>query len=141
MKDNRIDYIDIAKGIGMSAIIWGHIMLFGWSYKLVYSFHIPLFFCLSGMCFNNKKYNSVWQLIKRRVQTLLIPYVLFSIITWLIYVAAVLVFHIDSMEKCWYYLLQTVFAQGSGGYLEHNVALWFVPCLFIVEISLSVYVV
>lgn len=134
MENNRIDYIDIAKGVGMLAIIWGHIMLFGWSYKLVYSFHIPLFFCLSGMCFNQKKYDSVWQLIKRRVQTLLIPYVIFSLVTWLIYVVGVLAFHNDTMQNCWYYLLQTVFAQGSGGYLEHNVALWFVTCLFVVDV-------
>ena len=134
MENNRIDYIDIAKGVGMLAIIWGHIMLFGWSYKLVYSFHIPLFFCLSGMCFNQKKYTSVWQLIKRRVQTLLIPYVIFSVVTWLIYVAGVLAFHNDTMQNCWYYLLQTILAQGSGGYLEHNVALWFVTCLFVVDV-------
>lgn len=134
MESRRLDYIDIAKGLGMLAIIWGHIMLFGWSYKLVYGFHIPLFFMLSGMCFNQKKYTSVDQLIGRRVKTLLIPYVVFSLVTWCIYVAGVIVFHTDTMEKCWEYLLQTVIAQGSGGYLEHNVALWFVTCLFVVDI-------
>lgn len=30
-------------------------------------------------------------------------------------------------------LLQTLIAKGSGGYLVHNVALWFVPCLFMVD--------
>lgn len=24
-------------------------------------------------------------------------------------------------------------AQGSGGYMQHNIPMWFVPCLFIVE--------
>ena len=32
-------------------------------------------------------------------------------------------------------LLQTVIAQGSGGYLVHNVPLWFVTCLFVIEIA------
>ena len=134
MKSARLDYIDIAKGLGMLAIVWGHIMLDGWSCKMVYGFHIPLFFMLSGMCFNQNKYSAVGELIERRVRTLLVPYVIFSLVTWMVYVVGVLVLHNDTMENCWYYLLQTVLAQGSDGYLKHNVALWFVPCLFVVNV-------
>lgn len=134
MSPNRIDYIDIAKGLGMLAIIWGHIMLYGWSCKMVCGFHIPLFFMLSGMCFNPDKYHTLGELIKRRVRTLLVPYVVFSVATWMIYLAGALVLHNDTMSNCWYYLLQTLLAQGSDGYLKHNVALWFVPCLFVVNV-------
>ena len=84
--NNRLDYIDIAKAIGMFAIIWGHILLHGWSNLFVYSFHIPLFFFLSGMVFNGAKYDSLWQLVKRRVKTLLLPYLLFSVLTWIIWI-------------------------------------------------------
>ena len=134
MGRKRIDYIDIAKGLGMLAIIWGHIMLYGWSCKMVYGFHIPVFFMLSGMCFNQKKYDTVGELIVRRIKTLLFPYVIFSVVTWLVYVAGVLVLHHDTITNCWYYMLQTVLAQGSDGYLRHNVALWFVTCLFVVDV-------
>lgn len=134
MGRKRIDYIDIAKGLGMLAIIWGHIMLYGWSCKMVYGFHIPVFFMLSGMCFNQKKYGTVGELFVRRVKTLLVPYVFFSVVTWLVYVAGVFVLHYDTMTNCWYYMLQTVLAQGSDGYLRHNVALWFVTCLFVVDV-------
>ena len=48
----RYDYNDIAKAIGMFSITWGHIRLSGWSKVFVYSWHIPLFFVLSGMMFN-----------------------------------------------------------------------------------------
>lgn len=109
-------------------------MLYGWSCKMVCGFHIPLFFMLSGMCFNPDKYSTLGELIKRRVKTLLVPYVVFSVVTWMVYVAGVLVLHNDTIENCWYYLLQTVLAQGSDGYLKHNVALWFVPCLFVVNV-------
>lgn len=134
MKSTRLDYIDISKGFGMLAIVWGHIMLSGWSCKMVYGFHIPLFFVLSGMCFNKNKYSTVGELIKRRVRTLLVPYVIFSLVTWMVYVVGVLVLHNDTLKNCCYYLLQTVLAQGSDGYLKHNVALWFVPCLFVVNV-------
>ena len=134
MGRNRVDYIDIAKGLGMLAIVWGHILLFKYSCRVVYGFHIPIFFILSGMCFNHKKYSTVGEFISRRVKTLLVPYVVFSLVTWFIYILGVLFTHNDTMKNCWYYLLQTVLAQGSDGYLGHNVALWFVPCLFVVEV-------
>lgn len=34
----------------------------------------------------------------------------------------------------WHPLLQTIIAQGSVGFLRHNLPLWFVTCLFSVEI-------
>ena len=134
MDRKRVDYIDIAKGLGMLAIVWGHIILIKYSCRVVYGFHIPIFFILSGMCFNHKKYSTVGEFIRRRVKTLLVPYVVFSLVTWLIYILGVWLTHNDTMKNCWYYLLQTVLAQGSDGYLGHNVALWFVPCLFVVEV-------
>ncbi len=134
MGRKRVDYIDIAKGLGMLAIVWGHILLFKYSCRVVYGFHIPIFFILSGMCFNHKKYSTVGEFISRRVKTLLVPYVVFSLVTWFIYLLGVLFTHNDTVKNCWYYLLQTVLAQGSDGYLGHNVALWFVPCLFVVEV-------
>lgn len=128
----RLDYIDIAKGLGMLTIIWGHIVHEGWSNQFVYSFHIPLFFFLSGMVFNASKYQTVGELIKKRVKTLLIPYLIFSIITWLLWVGMRVVSH--DTTNYWYPLLQTFIAQGSAGFLRHNLPLWFVTCLFVVEI-------
>lgn len=131
-KVKRLDYIDIAKGLGMLTIIWGHIVHEGWSNQFVYSFHIPLFFFLSGMVFNASKYQTVGELIKKRVKTLLIPYLIFSIITWALWVGMRVVSH--DATNYWYPLLQTFIAQGSAGFLRHNLPLWFVTCLFVVEI-------
>lgn len=128
----RLDYIDIAKSLGMLTIIWGHILHSGWSNLMVYSFHIPLFFFLSGMVFNADKYQSVGQLIKRRAKTLLLPYLIFSFVTWLLWVGMRVAAH--DATNYWYPLLQTFIAQGSSGFLRHNLPLWFVPCLFVVEL-------
>lgn len=130
--NNRLDYIDIAKAVGMFAIIWGHILLHGWSNLFVYSFHIPLFFFLSGMVFNGAKYDSLWRLVKRRAKTLLLPYLLFSVLTWIIWAGTKIVSH--EQVNLFFPLLETVFAQGSVGYVVHNLPLWFVPCLFVVEV-------
>ena len=37
----RYDYLDITKGLGILAVVWAHIMLVGWSHKVIYAFHMP----------------------------------------------------------------------------------------------------
>lgn len=128
----RLDYIDIAKCIGMFTIIWGHIIHTGWSNQIVYAFHIPLFFFMSGMVFDSSKYLTVRDLLKKRFQTLLLPYLIFSLITWLMWVGMRVIS--NDTTNYWYPLLQTFIAQGSSGFLRHNLPLWFVTCLFSVEI-------
>lgn len=132
-KTNRINYIDVAKGFGMLMVVWGHIMLEGLSFVLVYAIDIPLFFFLAGMMFQNKKYSSLLQLLRARAKSLLLPYAIFSVTTWVIWVGYN--FILGNAENYFDPLLQTVIAQGSGGYLVHNVPLWFVTCLFVTEIA------
>lgn len=129
-KKTRYSYIDIAKALGMLAVMWGHLMLGGRTNSFVYAFHIPLFFFLSGMMF--KKNIRFRDFFFRRVRTLLLPYAVFSVLTWVYWVVRNLVLGLP-MNSVFMPLLQTVLAQGSGGFLIHNVALWFVPCLFVVE--------
>ena len=131
---SRIAYIDIAKGIGMLAVIWGHILT---SYSspsvtLVYAFDIPLFFVLSGMMYNGGKFESLKMLMISRVRSLIIPYIVYSVATWALWAAMQMLMH--SNQNLLRPLLQTIMAQGSGGFMIHNVPLWFVTCLFVVEI-------
>jgi fucose 4-O-acetylase-like acetyltransferase len=132
-KQNRIGYIDIAKGLGMLTIIWGHICYVSISKSIVYAFHIPLFFFLSGFVFQKQRYNSFGVFLKKRAKGLLFPYVVFSFVTWIVWVLYSCLTH-SSVESYWMPLLQTFISQGSEGYLVHNVPLWFVMCLFAVEV-------
>lgn len=58
----QVEYIDVAKGIGIILVVYGHLLssayhaglkiperFFGLSDSIVYSFHMPLFFFLSGL--------------------------------------------------------------------------------------------
>lgn len=50
----RIDYVDIAKGIGIILVVMGHndfALISPFAHKLIYSFHMPMFFFMSGMFF------------------------------------------------------------------------------------------
>lgn len=72
----RIDWIDVAKGYGIIGVIIGHIttpVLTVW----IYTFHIPLFFFLSGYLFHPK--GSFLDFCKRKVRSLLVPYLFLSI--------------------------------------------------------------
>lgn len=129
----RLDYIDFAKALGMLLIVWGHIRLGDWSNAFVYAFHIPLFFFLSGMVFSKKRYPDFKSFLLKRINSLIKPYVIFSVLTWIIWAAYSYVSHAN-VESYWMPLAQTFIAQGSGGFLIHNVPLWFVTCLFVVEI-------
>ena len=129
----RLDYIDFAKALGMLLIVWGHIRLGDWSNAFVYAFHIPLFFFLSGMVFSKKRYPDFKSFLLKRINSLIKPYVVFSGLTWIIWVAYSYVSHAN-VESYWMPLAQTFIAQGSGGFFIHNVPLWFVSCLFVVEI-------
>lgn len=130
---NRISYIDIAKGIGMLLVIWGHIRETGLGNAMIYAFHMPLFFILSGMMYSSAKYASLRQLVRKRMRTILIPYAVYSVATWVVWVVYNIVLG-NEVESIWMPLLQTVLSQGSGGYLVHNSPLWFVTCLFVVEV-------
>lgn len=132
MTKKRYDYLDVARGLGIIAVIWGHITSH-WSGNFVYLFHMPLFFIISGMLFRKEKYNSFYSFIKKRSKRLLVPYVIYSIVTWCVWACFNYFGHKD-VDSYLAPLLQTIFAQGSGQFFLHNSPLWFVPCLFAIEI-------
>ena len=125
--------MDIAKGIGILMVVWAHILLTGWTHKMIYAFHMPLFFFLSGMLFKKEKYNSFGTFFVRRAKRLLLPYFIYSVATWAFWAAFRYIRH-DEVSSYLMPLLQTIIAQGSGEFFVHNSALWFIPCLFLTEI-------
>ena len=132
MTNKRYDFIDIAKGLGILSVVWAHILLVGWTHKIIYAFHMPLFFFISGFLFNENKYQSFSIFAKKRFCRLVIPYLIYSIVTWGIW-AVFRYVRRDEVKSYLMPLLQTVIAQGSGSHLVHNSALWFIPCLLAVE--------
>lgn len=80
-KDNRLSYLDAAKGIGIMLVVLGHI----WESDtpatvLIYSFHVPLFFIISGilMAHTEIEKRSWKQILPGKIRGLLIPYLFFE---------------------------------------------------------------
>ena len=133
---NRIAYLDIAKGIGILLVVFAHINIKGPIYQTIYSFHMPLFFILAGMTFST--YGSFSEFIGKKAKRLLLPYIVYSLITFAWYALV----EVKMPEFTGLTRNQTVFgsfmeiflARGSVDFLQHNPALWFIPCLFITEL-------
>jgi len=123
MINKRMSWVDIAKGIGIMLVVLGHMNVPGFIGKYIYSFHMPLFFFLSGYVFSSDKYKSFTALLKNKARFLLIPYVYFSLISVLVY------FLLDNNVIIFKNELYGVLI-GTGG----STALWFLVCLFMTEL-------
>lgn len=78
--EKRIEYIDYAKGLAIVFVVFGHIFFGNNKISIwIYSFHIPLFFIISGYLLN---YNvkPLKDSIIKKIKALLIPYISFSIL-------------------------------------------------------------
>ena len=63
--NNRLTYMDVAKGFGILCVIAGH-MGNETINRFVFSFHMPLFFILSCFCFSNKHLSSFKPYIRKK---------------------------------------------------------------------------
>lgn len=126
----RLVWVDTAKGIGIILVVLGHFYMGEAGYKFINSFHMPLFFFLSGFLFNEAKYATGTQLIKARSRTLLLPYLSFSVVTyayWLVIGRHIYSSGFNPLRA----FLNIFLSPGGDGYLAHNPPLWFLPCLFL----------
>lgn len=117
-------WIDWAKVFGIYLVVLGHTTDGSELIRpLIYSFHMPLFFMISG--YLEKKYSgSAISYIKKTAKRLLIPYLIYGIISTL-YV----IFIVGSKDTIHTLLCLCVGRpQGFAG------PLWFVPVLFEIKI-------
>lgn len=124
MGSKRLDYLDIAKGIGILLVVLGHIYGNDNNFHVwIYSFHMPLFYFISGITFKSNKYNDVIELLNNKIKSLGVPYVVFNILN----LTLNLIFLDYSKEK---FILCILYVFSFTGYG----AMWFLPSLLIVQI-------
>ncbi len=124
----RINYIDVARGIGILLVVMGHndfAAISPFMHKLIYSFHMPLFFFLSGYFLNVA--TPFWTFVKKRFNGLLKPF-FFTI--FMIYFFSIS-FEKMSFANAITRIVKSLY--GTGIYIDW-VQLWFLPHLFAVSI-------
>ena len=128
LKPKRIEYIDIARGIGILLVVMGHndfAAISPFAHKVIYSFHMPLFFFLSGYFL--KTAIGFWDFFKKRFNTIMKPY-FFTI--FLIYFFSIS-FGKMGFQTAIARIIKSVY--GTGYYLDW-VQLWFLPHLFVASL-------
>ena len=133
----RIEYFDVAKGIGAFLVLIGHLQgadFFQYSPYIIpmcewiFSFHMAFFFIISGMLINYKNDISkdMTDIAKRRFKGIMIPYYWFS----LCYMSVVVVAFIKKqilIGTVWLNLWYVLSTYGMN-------VLWFLPALFFAEL-------
>lgn len=129
MSAERIEWIDIAKGIGIILVVLGHcVVKEDMVHKIIFSFHMPLFFFLSGYCFRVNKYHNLNLLISRRGKALLLPYLQF-------YLAGMAVtLCIPSWRES--LTIKGILTDIYMGYpiLSNNTSIWYLISLFVITV-------
>lgn len=110
-KSNRISWIDVSKGYTIILMVIGHSALPLMMQWFIFSFHMPLFFILSGITTNWTKDTFIHFTI-RKLNSLGIPFLTYSAL------CIIIIWSLKLAGPSWWH--------GWGDY-----ALWFVPVLLI----------
>lgn len=137
-KPARIGWVDVARGVGMLLVIAGHaipkpnppLVALG---KWIYSFHIPLFFFISGMLIKETTRSLPWkETLARLLRSLMVPYALFGAIAYFAWLLALRHFGVKAETPVppLYPLLGLVYGSFNSPLAILDAPIWFFPCLF-----------
>ena len=149
VEKERIKYFDLARGVGIFLVILGHIQYISNETRVyIVSFHMPLFFVMSGMLIqlsgetakirltkrrdpgesNSGNMDFFLSLIKKKARNMLLPYLAYSVLDILIYIAYYL---LTGRDGGW----PTVISDMVMSLTLYGMSvLWFLPAIFIAEV-------
>lgn len=123
----RKNYLDVLRGIGAILVIVGHLVDYNSKLKvIIYSFHIPLFFFISGYLY---KKNTTKQQIINKSKSIIIPYFIFMFLS--IIVNNDLNSNLDITD----FLINILYLKGT---IIWNSSLWFLPVFYFTSILYTI---
>jgi len=153
----RVDWIDKLKGFLIFLVVLGHVVgggyhiaseatqpILSFVFKLIYLFHMPAFFFVSGFTFVDSE-GLQWYV--KKIKRLLVPYFCFGIASGVLYLmmykTATVTFSetvtttryddfINSSSSMWQLMVSLIHGGGwpNGTGFRCNSVLWFLPCMF-----------
>lgn len=133
MRTGRLTHVDMMKAIGMVLVVVGHAPgLDPFIKHVIYSFHMPLFFFISGLLLTEAKlalpyrayFSALWK-------GLALPYLFFFVVSYLYWLPThdMAASAVKYVGMGWQAPLMGILV-GNGDALFVNVVLWFFTCLF-----------
>lgn len=147
--DTRLDWLDAAKGLGILLVVLGHSFrhdmfdrsdLCAYIAYLIYSFHMPLYFVISGCTFGisyRAHLASPLRFLKRRTQSLLVPMISYTCGIYLCFFAAYQIPAIKQMLSAGSYPLYSFGRYLVTAFVEDNpysIHLWYLWVLYLMII-------
>lgn len=143
--NNRIEWIDIAKFIGIILVIFGHMETYNYSQindekyflikQFIFTFHMPLFLFLSGFVTKKK---SILNTINDGIKQLIIPYVMYSFLMIFYYLILSIIKKSFSLNNNVIRPLLGIFMGYSCSFADMlNGPLWFLLSLFFCKLLYS----
>jgi acyltransferase len=135
----RLSWVDTLKGFGIMIVVFAHYQLPAALDTYIFSFHMPLFFFVSGFLFNFVKYSeSAKYFVTGRFRSLIVPYFAFAVLTCLFYFLMDKAFqpkvtNFDFFEASVPYMIYSIL-YALGPMISFNPPLWFLTCLFVTEL-------
>lgn len=133
MNLDRLKWVDCSKGIAIVLVVLGHAMTYfspdmDSGVRVIYSFHMPLFFILTGFVSTHsyKKYRFS-EFLKRKAKSLMIPYLYFALV--LVAYKIFRDYHNGSVEITRTVILNTLLVTRKS----YVAGLWFLPCCLFVN--------
>lgn len=125
----RYNWVDWSKSIAIFLVIWGHMPMQSGIYTFIYSFHMPLFFLISGYLY--KPQETIKKELCKNFKTLIIPYFIYQLIFypyWVIreFIVPNQTFNIS--DGIIHPIIQSLLSDAING------PTWFIYCLFLIKI-------
>ena len=134
----RVTWIDNLKTISILSIVMVHTGRISDIISTYFtSFFIPVFFFISGFLVKESiRELAFLDFVKIKFQRLIIPYITFSIFSYLIWFFIIGRFKdiVLPGQPLAHFFTNLIYGVGGYGWLEYNITLWFFPCLFITEL-------
>ena len=123
MNNNRIEWMDAFRGIGMCCVMIGHMQIPQMLACAVFSFHMPLFFFASGYLYSGGHGTAY---VLKKMDSLIVPYLVYGAI-------GLFVRELSVGDVNWWFVKMLLCGNGVG-------VVWFLSCLFVVELIGSLVV-
>lgn len=141
----RIKFLDITRAFAIIFIVLGHTLVHsehcGIIFKFLYSFHVVLFFIISGYTFKRKDKENLFRFIKNKFIRIMIPYFVWALLFLIPYMllgqSVSDSIGVNSSFSLKTQILNIMYGNGNESALKQNSSLWFLPALFSIEIIYS----
>lgn len=140
----RIEWVDMAKAIGMIAVVSGHAIhplvdehpVMSTAFSAIYWWHMPLFFIISGFFLKpmSQNFKGLWAFIKRRI----IPNVRMYLVAG---VSLILISHFLKAQTWKYTLFYFVRLLYGGQTLNHELSIFWYMSVYILTLVVVVAII